>query len=82
MVLADFLVSVEAQVSKFMPENWGDFPVLDLNRLSEKDRQRFDAVDLGPATLTPETLAKTAVPEIPAPYLEALEQDWKTHVLD
>jgi putative spermidine/putrescine transport system substrate-binding protein len=82
MVLADFLVSVEAQVSKFMPENWGDFPVLDLNRLSEKDRQRFDAVDLGPATLTPETLAKTAVPEIPAPYLEAQEQDWKTHVLD
>jgi putative spermidine/putrescine transport system substrate-binding protein len=82
MVLADFLVSVEAQVSKFMPENWGDFPVLDLNRLSASDRQRFDAVDLGPATLTPETLVKTAVPEIPAPYLEALEQDWKTHVLD
>ncbi len=25
MVLADFLVSVEAQVSKFMPENWEIF---------------------------------------------------------
>jgi putative spermidine/putrescine transport system substrate-binding protein len=34
MVLADFLVSVDAQVSKFQPENWGDFPVLDLERLS------------------------------------------------
>ncbi len=82
MVLADFLVSVDAQVSKFMPENWGDFPVLDMNRLSASDRQRFEAVDLGPATLTPETLADTAVPEIPAPYLEALERDWKTNVLD
>jgi len=82
MVLADFLVSVDAQISKFQPENWGDFPVLDMNRLTLSDRQRFEAVDLGPATLTPEQLAKTAVPEIPAPYLEALEQDWKTHVLD
>jgi putative spermidine/putrescine transport system substrate-binding protein len=82
MVLADFLVSLDAQISKFTPENWGDFPVLDMTRLTLSDRQRFEAVDLGPATLTPETLAKTAVPEIPAPYLEALEQDWKTHVLD
>jgi putative spermidine/putrescine transport system substrate-binding protein len=82
MVLADFLVSVDAQVSKFHPENWGDFPVLDMNRLKLSERQRFEAVDLGPATLTPDQLAETAVPEIPAPYLEALEQDWKTHVLD
>jgi putative spermidine/putrescine transport system substrate-binding protein len=82
MVLADFLVSVDAQVSKFKPENWGDFTVLDLERLNPSDRQRFEAVELGPATLTPDQLAKTAVPEIPAPYLEALERDWKTHVLD
>jgi putative spermidine/putrescine transport system substrate-binding protein len=82
MVLADFLVSVDAQVSKFNPENWGDFPVLDLDRLSLSDRQRFVAVDLGPATLTPDQLADAAMPEIPAQYLEALEQDWKTHVLD
>jgi putative spermidine/putrescine transport system substrate-binding protein len=82
MVLANFLVSVDAQVSKFQPENWGDFPVLDMNRLTLKDGQRFETVDLGPATLTPDQLAAVAVPEIPAQYLEALEQDWKTHVLD
>jgi putative spermidine/putrescine transport system substrate-binding protein len=39
-------------------------------------------VDLGAATLTPDQLAAMAVPEIPADFLEALEQDWKTHVLD
>jgi putative spermidine/putrescine transport system substrate-binding protein len=82
MVLADFLVSVDAQLSKFDPENWGDFPVLDLNRLTPQDRQRFAAVDLGAATLAPDPLATKAVPEIPADYLEALERDWKTHVLD
>lgn len=82
MVLANFLVSVDAQASKFQPENWGDFPVLDMNRLTSKDRQRFETVDLGPATLTPDQLGAVAVPEIPAQYLESLERDWKTHVLD
>ena len=82
MVLADFLVSVEAQLSKYQPENWGDFPVLDPTRLSPTDRQRFQNVDLGPATLGSAQLDPVAVPEIPAAYLEALEQGWKDHVLD
>ncbi|MCA1788119.1 MAG: ABC transporter substrate-binding protein, partial [Desulfobacteraceae bacterium] len=82
MVLADFLISVDAQLSKHHPDNWGDFPALDLDRLTSADRGRFEAVDLGPATLAPDQLAAVAVPEIPAAYLEALEQDWKTHVLD
>jgi putative spermidine/putrescine transport system substrate-binding protein len=82
MVLADFLISVDAQLSKYHPDIWGDFPALDLDRLTSADRDRFEAVDLGPATLAPDRLAAVAVPEIPAAYLEALEQDWKTHVLD
>jgi putative spermidine/putrescine transport system substrate-binding protein len=82
MVLANFLVSVEAQLSKYNPENWGDFPVLDQNRLSPEDRKRFQSVDLGPATLGPDQLSAVAVPEIPSAYVEALEQGWKEHVLD
>ncbi len=82
MVLANFLVSVDAQLSKYRPQNWGDFPVLDPQRLSPADRKRFQSVDLGPATLGSEQLGPVAVPEIPAAYLEALEQGWKEHVLD
>ncbi|MCF8107164.1 MAG: ABC transporter substrate-binding protein [Desulfohalobiaceae bacterium] len=81
MVLADFLLSVEAQLSKYRPDKWGDFPVLDPARLSPEDWERFREVDLGPATLPPERLARAAVPEIPAEYLEALEQGWEEHVL-
>ena len=82
MVLANFLISVDAQLSKYIPENWGDFPALDMDRLSVQDRDRFQTVDLGAATLKPGQLAAVAVPEIPAAYLEALEQGWKEHVLD
>ncbi|MCF8039820.1 MAG: ABC transporter substrate-binding protein [Desulfohalobiaceae bacterium] len=81
MLLSNFLLSVEAQLSKYSPQNWGDFPVLDMDRLSPKERNRFQNVNLGPATLRPAELARAAVPEIPAAYLEALEQGWEEHVL-
>lgn len=82
MVLANFLISPEAQLSKYNPENWGDFPALDPDRLTPAQRNRFQSVDLGPATLGSDQLDPVAVPEIPSAYLEALEQGWKTHVLD
>lgn len=81
LLLADFLISSEAQLSKYDPKNWGDFPALDLSRLGKRERADFDKVDLGPATLSPATLAGAAVPEIPSEYLEALERDWKKNVL-
>ena len=81
LVTANFLMSVDAQLAKYRPDNWGDFPVLDMNRLSAKDRMRFDQVDLGPATLSAQYLAEYAVPEIPSAYLEALEKGWEEHVL-
>ena len=82
MVLANFLISVDAQLSKYNPENWGDFPALDPDRLTPAQRSQFQSVDLGPATLGSDQLDPVAVPEIPSAYLEALEQGWKTHVLD
>lgn len=82
MVLANFLISPDAQLAKYKPENWGDFPALDIGRLSPSDRKRFLAVDLGPATLGSDKLDPAAVPELPSPYLEALEQGWKDHVLN
>ncbi len=82
MILADFLISVDAQLSKYHPQTWGDFPALDIQRLTPGERQAFENTDLGEATLGSATLNPVAVPEIPAPYLEALEKGWKTHVLD
>ncbi|MBU1247137.1 MAG: ABC transporter substrate-binding protein, partial [Proteobacteria bacterium] len=81
MVLANFLMSPEAQLSKLKPENWGDFPAIDLSRLDAAQGAEFEAVDLGAATISAGELAKYAVPEIPTEYLEALEKGWEEHVL-
>ena len=81
MVVANFLLSPEAQLHKNDPQNWGDFTALDLNRLSEDDRSKFQNLDLGEATLPLTELSKHAVPEIPSEYLELLERDWEIQVL-
>ncbi|KAF5029701.1 Protein YnjB [anaerobic digester metagenome] len=82
MVVADFLMSPEAQLSKYLPANWGDLPALDMKRLPADMAAAFAAVDLGAATLTADVLAAAAVPEIPSDYLELLEKDWESNVLD
>ncbi len=81
MVVSNFLLSPDAQYSKFIPENWGDFTVLDLDRLDRADRRRFLELDLGSATLPVDVLARHSVPEIPAEYVDALVDDWERTVL-
>ena len=81
MAAANFLLSPDAQNSKNQPDNWGDFTVLDVSRLDQKDRQRFLDLDLGEATLDLDSLTAHGVPEIPSRYLELLEQGWEENVL-
>ncbi|QGY38919.1 ABC transporter substrate-binding protein [Pseudodesulfovibrio cashew] len=81
MVVANFLLSPEAQLSKFNPANWGDFPAIETQTLTTDEQAAFRQVDLGEATLPLSELGKAAVPEIPAEYLEALEKGWEEHVL-
>ncbi|MDQ0325053.1 putative thiamine transport system substrate-binding protein [Rhodopseudomonas julia] len=75
MVVADFLMSPEAQARKQDPNVWGDPTVLDVAALPEEDRARFDALDLGVATLPPEKLG-LALPEPHASWMERLETEW------
>jgi putative thiamine transport system substrate-binding protein len=75
MVVADFLLSPEAQARKQDPQIWGDPTVLDLDRLSAEEKARFDAIDLGPATLPPEALVP-ALPEPHPSWMENLERRW------
>lgn len=77
MVLANFLLSPEAQLSKNDPANWGDFTVLDLKKLSDENRKKFTDLDLGRPTLPLEILEKHAVPEVVSEYVEALEKEWE-----
>ncbi len=75
MVFADFLMSPEAQARAQDPAVLGNFTVLDLASLTPQDRARFDAIDAGPATLSPEELG-AALPEPHPSWMERLTLDW------
>ena len=81
MVVANFLLSPPAQLSKAQPDNWGDLPALDPALLPAEWQDRFEATPRGPATLSPETLAAHRLPELQAPWLTAFEQGWEEEVL-
>ena len=81
MVVSNFLLSPEAQLSKAQPANWGDLPVLDPALLPGEWQERFEAVPRGPATLAPEVLAAHRLPELQAAWLTAFEQGWEAEVL-
>lgn len=81
MVVADFLLSPEAQLKKADPAVWGDFPAIDPARLAPDWRARFAQLPRGPATLTDAELQARQLPEPPSEILMRLEQGWQTEVL-
>ena len=81
VVAINSILSPEMQLSKNDPQNWGDFTVLDVQKLPATLRQSFADLDLGEATLSLDQLSHNAVSEIPSQYIEALERGWEEHVL-
>lgn len=75
MVLANFLLSPEAQARKQDPAVWGAATVLALDRLPAADRALFDRLALGPATLPPDALG-TILREPHPSWMEELERAW------
>ncbi|MCQ8782251.1 ABC transporter substrate-binding protein [Mangrovibrevibacter kandeliae] len=74
-VVANFLLSPEAQARKEDPTVWGDPTVLALDKLSPEDRARFAAIDRGVATLAPDELGPV-LPEPDPSWTDRLEQEW------
>lgn len=75
MVLADFLMSPEAQLRKQDPTVWGDPTVLDVTKTPGSEREAFDKLDLGIATLKPSELG-IVLPEPHPSWMVELEKAW------
>lgn len=81
MVVANFLLSPEAQREKALPEVWGDFPAISRDKLPTDWQQRFAALPRGPATLDDSFLQAHQLPEPPSEILIELEKGWDEQVL-
>ncbi|SFS19447.1 ABC transporter substrate-binding protein [Yoonia litorea] len=75
MVVANFLMSPEAQVRAQNPEILGYGTVLDMQALSDDDRAAFENLELGIATLSPAELG--TVQDEPHPsWMTRIADDW------
>lgn len=75
MVVANFLMSPEAQAKKQDPDVWGSGTILAIDRLPPDARGLFDDIVLGVATLPPAELGRT-LPEPHPSWMVRLEEDW------
>lgn len=75
MVVANFLLTPEAQLRKADPAVWGDPTVLAIGKLSAEDRAAFAAQPRGVATLAPEELGPT-LPEPHPDWMTGIEAEW------
>lgn len=75
LVVADFLLSPEAQARKQNAGIWGDPTVLEMTLLGPKDRQLFESLPKGVATLSPQELGPVLAEPHPS-WMLAIEARW------
>jgi putative thiamine transport system substrate-binding protein len=75
MVLANFLMSPEAQARAQDPNILGYGTVLNMDALSNTDRAAFDALELGVATLSPADLGSVQAEPHPS-WATRIADDW------
>lgn len=80
MAAINYLLSPEAQMTKYDPMHWGEDMAIDSAKLSAEDRQKLTAIDRGPATLSADVLASHRLPEVPSSYVNIIEKSWTEHV--
>ena len=76
LVVANFLLSPEAQLRKQDPAIWGDPTVLAMDRLDPADRNAFERQPRGIATLSPAELGPV-LPEPHPAWMIRIEEAWR-----
>lgn len=80
MVVANFLLSPEAQLEKLRADVWADGTVLDIDRLPGAWRKRFLGLEQHPRALPRDSLEKYARPEVAPEYHARIAADWRERV--
>lgn len=75
MVVADFLMSPEAQAHAQNPDVLGYGTVLDMAKLDDAQRAAFEDLDLGIATLSPAELGSVQAEPHPS-WMTRIAEDW------
>ncbi len=82
MVVANFLISPEAQLKKQDPSVWGDGTVLDLAKLPSDWRQQFENLPTRKYAPPRSELQKHALGELAPEYMIRLAKDFREQIIN
>ncbi|MDB5034922.1 MAG: Protein ynjB [Chlorobi bacterium] len=82
MVVANFLISPEAQLRKLDPNVWGDGTVLDMAKLPEEWRGRFAALPGRRYAPPRSAIQSKALMELAPEYMIRLSDDFRKNVIE
>ncbi|RKD29055.1 ABC transporter substrate-binding protein [Thermohalobacter berrensis] len=80
LAVINFILSVEAQASKYDPNNWGDLPVLDNDKLNEEEKEVFSKIKIGEGAIRQDVLLEHRLPEMPANLIPIIEEIWMENI--
>ncbi len=72
IILANFLISIDAQASKSDIKNWGDTTVLDIDKMTDEEKSMFSK----------SIIIENSVPELKAELVPIIEKLWIKEVLE
>ncbi|WP_297596659.1 ABC transporter substrate-binding protein [uncultured Cetobacterium sp.] len=76
----DTLISPEIQILKQEPKNWGDFTILDMNKLSSEDKIAFEELNKSGKIPSLEELETKRVLELSPEKVTLIEEGWTEEV--
>lgn len=82
MVLINFILSPEAQISKAYPDTLGDLPIISYDKLTDEQKKMYDEIPTGELTLSNKVLDEHKIPEMPAQIVPLIEEIWEEEVLN
>ncbi|MEP3846620.1 MAG: ABC transporter substrate-binding protein [Paracoccaceae bacterium] len=80
LVLQNVLLSGEAQYQKARPDVWGAAPAIVVSRTSAEVQADFATIESHPNVAPAEELAQSALPELQAAWISAIEKGWLENV--
>lgn len=80
IIIINQLISPEIQLLKQNPKNWGDFTILDMNKLSKKMQEKFLNLNKNGKIPSLEELKKKRVMELKPEKLKLIEQGWSKNI--
>lgn len=82
MVVANAMISAEAQAKKMNPTVWGDGTVLDIATLSEKDKTFFKTIPARNKAPKRSEIQEKALKELEPKYMIKLAEDFKNNIIN